>query len=165
MDETAARVDGLSVPGSERFEDFYVSTASRVRGTLSVILGNAELAGEATDEAMTRAFERWNRLSRMANPAGWVYRVGLNWAKRQMRRRSYDFPPGARLIATEDMPTPDPQLWDALDRLTTDHKTVLVLRYAEDWSVKQIADALNVATGTVKSRLHRAMNELREELE
>lgn len=165
MDEIAARVDGLSVSGSERFEDFYVSTASRVRRTLSVILGSAELAGEATDEAMARAFERWTRISRMENPAGWVYRVGLNWAKRQMRRRSYDVPPGARPIATEDLPIPDPQLWDALDRLTTDHRTVLVLRYAEDWSVNQIADALNVATGTVKSRLHRALNELREELE
>lgn len=165
MDEIATRIDGVSVTGSDRFEDFYASSASRVRRTLSVILGDAELAGEATDEAMTKAFERWGRLSRSENPAGWVYRVGLNWAKRQTRRRSYDVSRAGWPVATEDLPTPDPHLWQAVDRLSTDHRTVVVLRYAEDWSVNQIADALNIATGTVKSRLHRALNELREELE
>lgn len=130
-----------------------------------MILGDAELAGEATDEAMTRAFERWNRISTLENPAGWVYRVGLNWAKRQMRRRSYDVTPLAAPTRTGELPTPDLSLWRALDGLSTDHRTVVVLRYAEDWSVNQIAEALEVAAGTVKSRLHRALKHLREELE
>ncbi len=165
MDEIAAPVDGMPVTDSDRFEDFYSSSAGRVRRTLTVILGNAELAGEATDEAMTKAFERWGRLSRSENPAGWVYRVGLNWAKRQMRRRFHDVSPAVWPVSFEDLPTPDPQLWAALGRLSTERRTVVVLRYAEDWSVNQIADALNLPTGTVKSRLHRALNELREELE
>ena len=130
-----------------------------------MILGDEALAGEATDEAMTKAFERWNRISSLENPAGWVYRVALNWAKRQMRRRSYDLTPLAVPTRTGEPPTPDPSLWKVLDGLSTDHRTVVVLRYAEDWSVDQIAEALNVPAGTVKSRLHRALNQLREELE
>lgn len=165
MDEASARIDSLSRSGSLRFEDFYVSIASRVRRTLSVILGDPELAGEATDEAMTKAYERWNRISRSENPAGWVYRVGLNWAKRQMRRRSYQVTPLAEPTGTGEPPTPDPSLWKALDGLSTDHRTVVVLRYSEDWSVTQIADALDIPAGTVKSRLHRALKHLREELE
>ena len=165
MDEASARISGLSKSGSLRFEDFYISSASRIRRTLSVILGNAELAGEATDEAMTKAYERWTRISRSENPAGWVYRVGLNWARRQMRRLSYDITSPAAPNGTGEPPTPEPGLWRALDRLSTDHRTVVVLRYAEDWSVTQIARALDVPAGTVKSRLHRALNQLREELE
>lgn len=166
MDEVSARIDGLSKSGSLlRFDDFYVSSASRIRRTLSVIIGDHDLAGEATDEAMTRAYERWNRISRFENPAGWVYRVGLNWAKRQMRRRSYDVTPLAVSTRIGEPPIPDPSLWKALDRLSTDHRTVVVLRYSEDWSVAQIADALDIPAGTVKSRLHRALNQLREELE
>lgn len=164
MDEASSRIGGLSKSDSVRFDDFYVSSASRVRKTLSVILGDADLAGEATDEAMTRAYVRWNRVSRFENPAGWVYRVGLNWAKRQIRRRSYDIPPLALPTTTGEPATPDPGLWKALDRLSTDHRTVVVLRYSEDWSVAQIADALDIPTGTVKSRLNRALNQLREEL-
>lgn len=165
MDEASTRVDGLGKAGSLRFEDFYVSSASRVRRSLSVILGDVELAGKATDEAMTKAYERWNRISRSENPVGWVYRVGLNWAKRQMRRRSYDITPLALPTETGEPPTPDPGLWKALDGLSTDHRTVVILRYSEDWSVDQIANALDVPAGTVKSRLHRALEHLREELE
>lgn len=165
MDEASARIGGLSKSGSLRFEDFYVSSASRIRRTLSVILGDSELAGDATDEAMTKACERWNRISRFENPAGWVYRVGLNWAKRQIRRSSYDVTPLAEPTRTGEPAIPDPSLWKALDRLSTDHRTVVVLRYSEDWSVAQIADALGIPAGTVKSRLHRALKQLREELE
>lgn len=82
-----------------------------------------------------------------------------------MRRRSYDLTPLAVPTRTGEPPTPDPSLWKVLDGLSTDHRTVVVLRYAEDWSVDQIAEALNVPAGTVKSRLHRALNQLREELE
>ena len=165
MDEASARIDGLSRSGSLLFDDFYLSNASRIRRTLSVIIGDHDLAREATDVAMTKAYERWNRLSRSENPAGWVYRVGLNWAKRQMRRRSYDITPLAAPTRTGEPAIPDPSLWKALDGLSSDHRTVVVLRYSEDWSVAQIAEALDIPPGTVKSRLHRALKQLREELE
>jgi RNA polymerase sigma-70 factor (ECF subfamily) len=162
--DAAARTEGASRAASLSFEVFYRSNAGRVRRTLSAILGDVELAGEATDEAMARAFERWSRVSLFDNPAGWVYRVGLNWAKRQMRRRSYDIGAHAKLGISDELSPPDPHLWKALSGLSTDHRTVVILRFAEDWSESQIADALGVPVGTVKSRLHRALKHLREEL-
>lgn len=163
--DALTRSTALSSSDSLDFESFYASAASRIRRTLAVILGDVELAGEATDEAMTRAYERWSRVSSLDNPAGWVYRVGLNWAKRQLRRRAYD---GSALMAphsAEQPPPPDPRLWKALNGLSTDHRTVIVLRFGEDWSESQIAAALDIPVGTVKSRLHRALNHLREELQ
>lgn len=146
------------------FEEFYKENWDRVRRTLSVVLGDSDLANEATDEAMARTFERWDRVRRADNPSGWTYRVALNWAKRQIRRRAY----GKRLLddpAGQELGAPEPKLRSALEGLSVDHRMVVLLRYSEDWSEKQIAEALEIPVGTVKSRLHRALSHLREELE
>lgn len=56
-------------------------------------------------------------------------------------------------------------LYDAVDKLTGKYKTVVILRYFEDFSVEEIAKTLNCPQGTVKSYLHRAVKKLRLELE
>ena len=53
----------------------------------------------------------------------------------------------------------------AMNRLTPDRKALILLRYREEFSVSQIADILNIPVGTVKSRLHRTINELRQLME
>jgi len=53
---------------------------------LAVALGDPDLAREATDEAMLRAYARWSRVGAYDNPGGWVFRVGLNWATSWWRR-------------------------------------------------------------------------------
>src|SRR5687767_14795847 len=68
------------------FESFYRSEADRVRRALAVSLGDAHIAGEAVDEAMTRALARWDQVSLLDSPAAWVYRVGLNWSISRWRR-------------------------------------------------------------------------------
>ena len=67
------------------FDEFYaVSRSGLVRG---LTLGDSDLAAEAADEALTKAYLRWNHVSQLDNPAGWTYRVGLNWARSIVRRR------------------------------------------------------------------------------
>ncbi len=163
--DTALPVPNADEANVVSFELFYVTNGDLIRRTLAVILGDSDLASEATDEAMTRAYERWHRVSRIENPSGWTYRVALNWAKRQMRRRGYGkaLP---KVVAYDREPSaPDIRLWEALDGLSTDHRAVVILRYAEDWSEKQISSALRIPVGTVKSRLHRALHHLRKELQ
>lgn len=58
----------------------------------------------------------------------------------------------------------DPTLIAGLRNLTVEHRAVLVLPYDMDWSMEDIADALAVPIGTVKSRQHWALKRLREEL-
>jgi RNA polymerase sigma-70 factor (ECF subfamily) len=74
------------------FEAFYRAHADTVRRALAVTLGDAHVAAEATDEAMTRALARWRTVARHESPAGWVYRVGLNWAISRWRRLRRETP-------------------------------------------------------------------------
>ncbi len=73
--------------GRADFAAFYEQHHPRVARALAVTLGDAELATEATDEAMVRAYQRWKQVSSLDNPGGWVYRVGLNWSRSVLRRR------------------------------------------------------------------------------
>lgn len=144
------------------FEDFYRDHRDVVARTLALTLNDAALGHEATDEAMARAYERWGTVRHYANPEGWVYRTGLNWARSWLRRRARgrrnDF-----LVAADprtDAAPADTDLARALAELTDDHRAVVVLRFYRDWSVERTAEALDIAPGTVKSRLSRALSQL-----
>lgn len=147
------------------FEPFYADHREPIARALTLVLGDAQLAADATDEAMTRAVGKWSTVSSYDNPQGWVYRVALNWARSWLRRRrsERDRPvsfgpdhasPVERNIALED----------ALAKLSIEHRSVVVLRFYFDWTVDQTAEALAIAPGTVKSRLARALPLLRSYL-
>lgn len=128
--------------GIASFDDSYRAGRDRVARTLALTLGDEELAFDAADEAMSRAFERWPDVGRYDNPEGWVYRTGLNWARSWLRRRRR----GAvkdLLVANpdraEDRPV-DRDLLAALDRLPERQRAVVVLRFFRDWTVEQTAD-------------------------
>lgn len=149
------------------FDAFYRRERTAVYEALAFTLGEADLAAEAADEAMARAFQRWARIRRYDNPAGWAYRVGLNWAVSRIRRRRRvrsvaEVPDGS---GQADPPLLDEQLAAAVAALPVKQRSVVVLRCHLDWSVPQIAAALGVADGTVKSRLHRGLAGVREQLE
>lgn len=147
----------------EDFPEFYATAWQDVFGALAVLFGDADLAQEATDEAMARAFARWEDVRNYDNPAGWVYRVGSNWAKNRLRSRWRELF-GLGVEPTWEMATPNPDLTRAIDGLPVQLREVIVCRYVLDWSTTQTASALGIAEGTVKSRLSRAMRKLREVL-
>jgi RNA polymerase sigma factor (sigma-70 family) len=151
---------------SPTFEHFFAAARSRVYEALALTLRDAELAAEATDEAMVRAYQRWRRVGSLDNPAGWAYRVGLNWARSRQRRAWRSLPVAAIADAAGPEQTPvDDEVAGAVALLPANQRAVVVLRFHLDWSVDQIAVALRVPPGTVKSRLHRALAALRTELE
>ena len=153
-----------SVDVPRDFSAFYDARHDVVYRALALTLRDPDLAAEAADEAMLRAFERWPTVSGMANPSGWVYRVGLNWARsryRRIRREVLGHNTGASAAA---LPSADPDLDRALASLSYDHRAVVVLRLHLDWSTDEVAAALGVPAGTVKSRLSRALEQLRKEL-
>lgn len=146
------------------FEPFYRATRPRIYRAVALVLGNADLALDATDEAMTRAAEQWRVVGRYDNPSGWVYRVALNFARTRLRRLSrerarLDFEPGY-----EDA-IPDPHLLERVLALPTSYRAVIVARFLLDWSVEETSAALRIPAGTVKTRTHRALRKLRQALE
>ena len=74
------------------FETFYRESYADIAAALTVTLGDLDLAQEATDEAMVRAYVRWEKIRAYDNPGGWVYRVGLNWARSARRRLTRALP-------------------------------------------------------------------------
>lgn len=146
------------------FAEFYEVHHSKIARALALNFGDTELGREATDEAMTRAYARWGTVSGHDNPAGWVYRVGLNWGRSWFRRAGRKLPWLDR-TSTELPETSDPALRRALLGLEDKLRAVVVCRYFLDWSTNQTAAALDLPTGTVKSRLHHALAELRVQLD
>jgi hypothetical protein len=71
------------------FEGFYAEQADTLRRALYLALGDLDVALDASDEALTWAFAQWHQVQTYANPAGWVYRVGLNWAVSVRRRNMW----------------------------------------------------------------------------
>jgi RNA polymerase sigma factor (sigma-70 family) len=162
--EVDVGVDERATDDVRSFDDFYAAHRTAIGRAVALAVGDVDLAGDATDEALARAYERWHLVSRLERPEGWVYRVALNWAISVLRRRRrslhrlYERPPG------DGPQVPDPAVHDALGALDVKHRSVVVCRHLLGWSVAETADALGVQEGTVKSRLHRAHQVLQSRL-
>ena len=86
LTDRAPVVDLVETVERRQFHDFYRATRDRVGRALALTLRDGDLAAECVDEAMARAYQRWSSVQTMDNPAGWVYRVGLNVARSRLRR-------------------------------------------------------------------------------
>ena len=147
------------------FGSFFELHHAQMVRALTLALGDAELGRDAAAEGFVRALQRWSTVSRLSNPAGWVYRAGINWARSRWRKTRRERL-GLAIDGEERPATPtDEALVSALRELSVDHRTVVVGRYYLDWSEAQLATALDIAPGTVKSRLHRALTQLSELME
>lgn len=157
-------IDEQAVLSPVDFEAFCAREHAKLARALALALGDRELGRDAAAEALTRAWSRWGSVSQMGNPAGWVYRVGLNWGRSRLRRlrreRATAFPPetGASIADYDD------RVAAALAALSTEHRAVVVARFYLDWSAADTADALGIPPGTAKSRLSRALSQLEDRL-
>ena len=153
------------VTAEDDFEDFYQKWRPPIFRSLALALGDVGLASEAVDEAMTRAVARWETLKDYERPEGWLYRVGLNWARGVFRKRRYELLSDLETASDSwvDAP-PDADLIEAVGRLSLRQRTVVVARYYLDFSTAEVAKSLGVPEGTVKSRLSRALDQLGREL-
>lgn len=178
-DSTATSVDGMEIvtrPAAANsvdtasaaevatrltFEDFWRAQRTPLARALALTLGDIQLAAEATDEAMARAFQHWSRVSTLDSPMGWTYRVGLNWS-RSVLRRLHRRPPQwlAQPNTQHDVAPLDPSVVTALQRLSSAQRSVVVCRLLLNLSEQQTAALLHIRPGTVKSRLARATTHL-----
>ena len=157
----------LTYPGPDAaasFEAFYRDKREHLARSLVMTLGSRDLGLEATDEAFTRAYQHWDKVKTYDNPTGWVYRVGLNWARTKLRRSKREIPSIYLETAVEHFVEVEPGLDAAMAKLPEKHRSVVVLRYYMDWSLEEIATSLRIPKGTVKSRLHRAIANLQHEI-
>ncbi|RMI33982.1 sigma-70 family RNA polymerase sigma factor [Nocardia stercoris] len=135
------------------------------------LVGDAGRAEDIVQETLLRAWQRPNVLDQATSSArAWLFTVARNLAVDEHRsarnRREFgtDSPPEQ---ATEDQADRSVDGWliaDALARLRTDHREVIVRAYYRGLSTHQIATELAIPEGTVKSRMHYGMRALRSAL-
>ncbi len=122
-------------------------------------------AEDAVGEALVLAWKSFDTLREPEKGRAWLLRIALNCAYQQYRRRGQVIPlqeVEVGLAAPERDVEGCCDLWEAVRRLPADRRTVVVLFYYEDMTVEEIARTLEVAVGTVKSRLSRARVQLKK---
>ncbi len=133
------------------FGEWYESSYAQVAAAVAVQVGEVGAAREATDEAFVRALERWDSVREMPERVGWVYRVAINVARREARRRTRERSAFERLDRGEAVPlgVGDPELWEAVRSLPDRQREAVVLRYLLDLPQHEIGVAMGIAAGTV----------------
>ncbi len=136
---------------------------------LSLMCRDDALGQDAAQEALATVVARWARVSRMASPKGYAYRVGVNAAKDALRRRAREQRPAVSVqsAATTRPSVPDDEavadrlaLADALRRLPPRQRLAVALRYLGDLSVSDTAAAMRCRPGTVRALCHQATQSL-----
>jgi len=144
--------------------------------TLMYLLGNAEDAQDAAQEAFLKCWRAQDDVAGIQNLRAWIFRVGLNTAKDLQRsawhRRSRPLLGEATMLMdSASTPTHMLEHKESLDRLRKailnlrqEEKEVFLLRQNGDLTYEQIAEIRNSPVGTVKTQMRSALHKLRKVL-
>lgn len=143
-------------------------------------VGDAAAADDVMQEVAVAAVEKGHQLRDPASVAAWLYRLvvvsALQYRRRQGRRRKLVERYADRLAPAEyNSRERDPLDWlltderktmvrQALERLPRRDAEILLLKYSEDWSYRQMAEHLGMSTSAIEARLHRARQKMRRVL-
>ena len=134
------------------------------------LLGDADEAQDAVQEALIKAWRNWSSLRDPERFGAWFERIVVNVCRDRLRRhrtlRMVDLD-AAGEVEGEDVfrsMLANDEVAAAVARLSDDHRIVVVLRFWQDLSLDQVSERLALPLGTVKSRLHYALLALRGEL-
>ncbi|HEX2755515.1 MAG TPA: RNA polymerase sigma factor [Candidatus Limnocylindrales bacterium] len=172
-DEPAAPVDPAT-PDDVARRAFHRLAGSSLAGSYRLavhLVGDRSDAEDVVQEALTLAWRGWPSLRDHDRFEAWFERIVVNTAYERLRKRrrkpTAHLPDevvdrGAdRLAAAIDRDA----IGRALDGLSPDHRVVVILRYWRDLPIEAIAERLGVPSGTVRSRLHYALLELRRAID
>src|SRR4051795_2950339 len=147
-------VEAASRGDHEAFEVLATSAGDRLFAVARLILRQADLAEDAVQEALVRA---WQQLPSLRDPEkfdGWLYRLVVNACSdqgRQLRRWSNQMRPMPLNVAVEDQTgviADREQLARGFSRLKPDQRAVVVLHYYSGFSTSEIAEILGIPDGT-----------------
>lgn len=152
------------------FEELVRRNADRLYAVVLRFLGDSREAEDVTQEAFLRAWRGIGGFKGRSQFYTWLYRIGLNEAKRRAERR----PPPGKLTSLDEHPHTEAPDWSeapetraaegelrgvlerAVRALAPDYRAPLVLRDVEGLSTAEAADVMGLGEAAFKSRLHRA---------
>ena len=149
----------------EEFAAAVTEHSHRMYRAARAVLDSDADAEDAVSQAILQAWQSLDKLRDKSAARPWLVKIAVNCAYAQRRKQG-------RVVYLEDI-VPEPAaldipqsggLWGAVCVLPPERRAVVVLFYYEDMRVDEIARALGVPQGTVKSRLSRARKQLKEML-
>jgi RNA polymerase sigma-70 factor (ECF subfamily) len=150
----------------------------RLYNTVVHVVGGSDDALDVVQEAFVQAFVKLDSFQQSSAFYTWLYRIAFNVAASHRRRRKT----AVSVEQTRDLTGEEPvdqgmgpsermeikercrQIQDAIATLSEEHRSVLVLREIDGCCYETIAEVLQLPIGTVRSRLHRARLQLRDQL-
>ncbi|MDP9248739.1 MAG: RNA polymerase sigma factor [Candidatus Dormibacteraeota bacterium] len=157
----------------EDFERLYEQHAQGLFGFLAYRTGDRTLAEDLVAETFERALRARHRFSRRrGSEKTWLYAIGLNCLRDQLRRRSVErralerhgreaemvSNPGTEEVESRDV------IRRALEVLSEEEREAIALRYGGDLTVPEIARATGERLTTVEGRVYRALRKMRDEM-
>ncbi len=161
------RPKGASTLDEYAIREFLHTAYPRLVSAVGLVAGSRALAEDAVQEALARAWERSERGEVIRNLGGWVTAVALNLSRSWLRRVRSERRARERLGGAS-LGEPSPERVDverAIGSLPRRQREAIVLRYYVGLDVREIAQALRLHEGTVKTTLHRARAALAERLD
>ncbi|WP_329416443.1 sigma-70 family RNA polymerase sigma factor [Streptomyces sp. NBC_00704] len=119
-------------------------------------------AADAAQDALVAVFKSLRTLKDPAALHGWARAIAVREAVRTAHRAARALPADLNALPARGDPQLSADIRDVLDRLSPEHRAVLMLRDVEGLDERTAASLLGVRTGTVKSRLHRARDTFRK---
>ena len=164
----AIRSTGTSDTGTVTYEEYVGARWSALYRTAYLLTGNHADAEDLAQNTLVKAYLAWTKVSDAASPDAYVRRIMTNAfisgrrPLRITRERLVDRTPDTAV--TPDLNHERMTLWPHVAALPPKQRAVVVLRYYEDLSEQQIADALGCSPGTVKSNASLALRTLRTKI-
>lgn len=139
------------------FDAFFDQEYTPLLRLMFAMTGSVAEAEELAQEAMTRAFERWDRVSAMASPAGYAYRTAVNLNRSRLRQLRLRL---RRVADVERAAHPDPEvvgsLVAALGALPRNQREAVLLVEWLGLDAREAGRILGISPSSVRSRVHRA---------
>lgn len=152
------------------FAEFATSRSGALLRAAYLMVGDQALAQDLLQEALTKTYVAWPRL-RDPNAAEAYTRkaittTAISWFRRKgwHNELASERLPERSSPASDDLVAQRDWLWGALQRLPARQRAAIVLRFYEDLTEAQTAEAMGCAVGTVKSQVSAGLRKLREQL-
>lgn len=148
--------------GTDAFVDLYRERYGPMVRLAYLMTGSNEAAEELVQEAFVKVHRNWDRAH---TPVAYLRTAVVNQCRSWHRRRYLDRDRRARIGRQEAQGLEADEMWDALAELRPRQRAALVLKFYEGLPEAEIAEALGVRPGTVKSLVHRGLEQLRKVVE
>lgn len=151
----------------EKLGELILNSENQLYCTAKMILGNDEDCADAISEAIVKAFEKRETLKREKYAKTWLIRILINECYSLLRKQK-------KYVALETVEVKEKkqtekqdysELYQAVAALNDELKLPVVLYYAEDFSIREIAQILEISEGAVQKRLARARGKLKKQFE